>query len=401
MLCRSRNLVIVCLFGIACSTPSPPPSEHQQRIERAEQDLENDPIVQAHRAAVEAAQASEERPKLVDGIELRVGDGYLDNDHQIRTLARLKVRHPIEVRAEREALRAGTEIEIARLEEASLERRAALCFPSVEALALDERNSIYADYAERQQKLLDWNRDRRGSGGVDELSGARFELASRTKLAIRQPPLMADPIEISIALPEIGSGSGELVRTPEHLRAKVRAHHPSVTVRRATAKRFLRLADRARARRLPRLRFVDVAYEHRTDRSRDGVGGQLAFDIPFGGKASADIARFEALSRQKRSEATAVVDDQISMGLQALNDVHDFESRAEEWRELERLAARAEQIVDRWWGARLAKPSQVDALLDDAYEARIAVLAAREFAASARCTLLAMTGVPLEAWPRE
>ena len=153
MLCRSRNLVIVCLFGIACSTPSPPPSEHQQRIERAEQDLENDPIVQAHRAAVEAAQASEERPKLVDGIELRVGDGYLDNDHQIRPLARLKVRHPIEVRAEREALRAGTEIEIARLEEASLERRAALCFPSVEALALDERNSIYADYAERQQPV--------------------------------------------------------------------------------------------------------------------------------------------------------------------------------------------------------------------------------------------------------
>ena len=97
----------------------------------------------------------------------------------------------------------------------------------------------------------------------------------------------------------------------------------------------------------------------------------------------------------------AIVDDQIALGLRALNDVHDFESRADEWRELEQLALSAEQIVDRWRDARLAKPSSVVSLLDNAYDARIAVLEARELAASAQCTLLAMTGVRLELWPRE
>ena len=127
----------------------------------------------------------------------------------------------------------------------------------------------------------------------------------------------------------------------------------------------------------------------------------MAFEVPFGGEARAEIRRFEALGRQQRSEANALVEDQILLSLQALNDVHDFESRADQWRELERLAAQAEQLADRWWQARLARPAQVAALLDDAYDARVAVLEAREGAASAGCTLLAMTGVDLDAWPRQ
>jgi hypothetical protein len=401
MLFRLRYLLFLSLFAVACATPSTHPTERQQRIDRAERELENDPVVQAHRAAVEAAQAKEESPKLVDGVELRVRDDYLENDHQIRTLARLDIVNPIELRAEREALSAATDIEVARLEEVSLERRVEFCFPSVEALVLEERISIYAKFAERQQNLLDWNSDLRESGVIDELGGARFELAGRTKLAVRQPPARVDRVRIPMQLPEIGQGGGELIRTTEQLREKIRAHHPSVTVRRATAKRYLRLAELARARRLPGLKFVDLSYEHRTERDRDGVAGQLAFSIPFGGEARAEIARLEALGRQNRSETIAVIDDQVSLGLRALNDVHDFESRSDEWRELEQLAMSAEQIVDRWWSGRLAKPSQVVSLLDDAYDARIAVLEARELAATAQCTLLAMTGVRLKAWPRE
>ena len=400
MLCRPRHRVTLCLFAVACATPSPP-IERQQRIERAEQGLENDPVLQAHRAAVEAAEEKEQRAKLVDGVELRIGDDYLDDDHQIRALARVKVRNPLEWRAERDALRAETDIEVARLEEASLERRVALCFPSVEGLVSDERKKIYAEYAERQKILLDWNDDWRASGVIDELSGARFELDSRIKLATRQPAPSVEHDRIPMQLPRIGAGGGELVRSPERLRAAVRKHHPSIGVRRATAERYRRLAERARARRLPRLRFVDVSYEHRTERSKDGVGGQLAFEIPFGGEARADIGRFEALGLQQSLEATALVGDQISLSLQALNDVHDFETRTEQWREVDRLASRAEQVADRWWKARLARPSQVAALLDSAYAARIAVLEARERAASARCTLLSLTGVSLDAWPRE
>ena len=40
-------------------------------------------------------------------------------------------------------------------------------------------------------------------------------------------------------------------------------------------------------------------------------------------------------------------------------------------------------------------------MLDDAFAARSTVLEARQRAGSAYCTLLAMTGVELEAWPRE
>ena len=396
-----RCRILACVFAVACAAPSPPPALHEARIERAGAGLEDDPTLQAHRAAVEAARANEQRPKLVDAVELRVGDDYLEGGHQVRALARVKVRHPVELGAERDVLRAETEIEVARLEEASLERRVELCYPSVEALVREQQQSIYSSYAERQNVLLDWNDDWRTSGVVDELSGARFELDTRTKLATRRPPPVVDDRRIPVRLPGIGAGPGELVRSPGHLRATVRKHHPSIALLEATSEHYRRLVERSRARRLPGLRFVDVSYEHRSDGSRNGVGGQVAFDVPFGGRARADIGRFEALERQQSSEANALVGDQIQLSLQALNDVHDFESRAEEWRELEALAVSAEQVADRWWKNRLAKPSQVAALLDNAYAARIAVLEARERAASAQCTLLAMTGVSLDAWARK
>jgi hypothetical protein len=91
----------------------------------------------------------------------------------------------------------------------------------------------------------------------------------------------------------------------------------------------------------------------------------------------------------------------MSLSLRALNDVHEFEARADQWRELETLADRAEEVADRWWKSRLARPNQVAALLDNAYAARIAVLDARERAAGAQCTLLAMTGVSIDEWARD
>ncbi len=401
MYCRSVGRVLVCVFAVACATSPALPVDHERRIDQAEQGFESDPTLQAHRAAVEAALANEREPQLLDGVELRAGEDYRSGEHQVRALARVQLRNPIELRAERAVRNAQTEIELTRLEEASLDRRVALCFLSVEALVHEQQNAIFTSYADRQRTLLDWNDDWRKSGVVDELSGTRFELDSRIKLATRQPtPLAAQP-RAEMELPEIGTSEGELVRSVEHLRAAVREHHPSVELRAATAARYQRLVDRAHARRLPGLRFVDVSYEHRTDRSRDGVGGQLAFDIPLGGRQRAEIDRFEALGRQQRSEASALVGEQISLSLQALDDVHDFESRAEQWRELQLLAVRAEQLADRWWKGRLAQPTQVSALLDNAYAARIAVLEARERAANAGCTLLAMTGVSLDAWPRQ
>jgi hypothetical protein len=398
---RSRlRLAAASLLLVSCATPAAPPPDPAPRIRAAEQGLEADPRVQAHRAAVEAAKAKQERSQLVDGLEVRVGDAFEEDEHQVRALARVKVRSPLEVEAERGALRAETEIEIARLEEASLERRVAQCFPSVEALVYGERAAIYARFAERQRRLLEWNEDWRRSGVIDELSGARFEIDSRTKLATRRPSPIVERARTELQLPAVGIAPTPLDRSLERVRSAVREHHPSVAVHRATADRYRSLAERASARRLPKLRFVDVFYEHQTERSRDGVGGQVAFEIPFGGESRADVGRYRALARQQRLEADAFVGEQLALSRQALEDLHDFESRAEHWIELEGLAERAEEVADRWWRARLARPSQVAGLLDDAFAARIAVLEARERAAAARCALLAMTGVPHEAWPR-
>jgi hypothetical protein len=91
----------------------------------------------------------------------------------------------------------------------------------------------------------------------------------------------------------------------------------------------------------------------------------------------------------------------VRRSLEALGELADFEARAVQWEELQALADAAEQVADRWWRDRLARPSQVAALLDQAFAARSAVLDARERAAIAGCTLLAMTGVPPEDWPRQ
>jgi hypothetical protein len=78
-----------------------------------------------------------------------------------------------------------------------------------------------------------------------------------------------------------------------------------------------------------------------------------------------------------------------------------FETRVKQWEELLTLARKADEIAERGWREQLATLSQVASLFEQAYEARIAVLEARERAGMASCTLLAMTGVPPEDWPRE
>jgi len=396
-----RCLAAAGLAAAACATPEPQASrepEHQ-RVARAQRDLAEDPVVQAHVAGVEAARAREEGPMLVDELELRLREEYID-EHQMRVTARVPFNAPPEVRAQREVLAAETHLAISRLEEVSLERRSELCFPSVEALAARDRNALYADYLERRQELLVWNDEWRRAGTIDELRGARFELESRIRLASWEPQPVPQPERVFATLPAIEPPEGELIRDPAIVRDTVRRHHPSVGVRRATAERFRALADRARARNQPRLKFVDVSYEHRTDDSDNGVGGQLAFEIPLGGER-ANAGRYEALIRQEDGEARGAVAEQVTRSLRALDELHAFEARSPRWRDLLRLADEAEEIADRWWQGRVARPSDVAALLDDAFRARSTVLDARERAGNADCALLALTGVGLDAWPRQ
>jgi hypothetical protein len=397
---RSALLAILALGGLACASPEPAETLQQQRerVARAQEGVAEDPLVEAHVAAVEAARAREETPMFVDEVELRVGDAYID-EHRVRVTARVPMNRPSELRAQREVYAAETRIAISRLEEVSLERKAELCFPSVEALAAERRRAIYADYVDQRQELLAWNADWRSAGTIDELRGARFELESRIRLASWEPGPVATPERVLDALPEIGSGDGALVRDPELIRSTVRRHHPSVALRRATAARYRALAERARARSQPWIKFVDVGYEYRSDDSENGVGGQLSFEIPLGGDVG--VTRYAALIRKESGESRGLVEEQMAQGLQALDVLHAFEAHSQRWRDLLRLADEAEEIAERWWRGRLAKPSDVASLQDEAFEARSTVLEARERAGSAYCTLLATTGVDLEAWPRE
>ena len=402
--CRGApvGLAAVLAAGLAASCAGAPGLDYRRRIEAAQGGLAEDPALRARAAEVEAALAREQGEALIDEIELRLGGEYENAEERLRVLARIPVQNPAELRTRREVLRAGTEVAVARLEEASLERRAELCFPSVDVLVHRGRVSIYDAYARRQQALLEWSEEWRSAGTIDELAAARFEIESRIKLATREPVCPPQAEVVMPVLPELGARPRGLVRAPPLLRETVRRHHPSVAVRRATVERYRALSERARSEARPWLRFVDVSYQYESGGGGDhGAGGQLAFEIPLGARERADAGRYQALVRQEQSEEQRLVEEQVRRSLEALGELADFEARAARWEELEALAGAAERIADRWWRDRLARPAQVAALLDQAFRARSAVLDARERAAIAGCTLLAMTGVAPESWPRQ
>ena len=126
----------------------------------------------------------------------------------------------------------------------------------------------------------------------------------------------------------------------------------------------------------------------------------MAFQIPLGGKSYADVGRYAALAREQKDEAEGQIEERLEESLRALNEINNFELRSERWRELSALAVRAEEVADRWWRQRLASPEDVANLFDEAFAARAAVVDMRERAGLAGCTVLVVTGIPVEDWPR-
>ena len=392
--------LIILAMTFACASPPPPSEELNERIEKAERGLEDDPRLRARRAAIEAARARERDRQVVEEVELRVGDNYV-NEHHIRVMARVPLKRPAELAAQKRVYRAETEMAVARLEETSLERRAELCFPSVEALAHEQRLMIYSDYAKRQQELIEWNSDRQRSGLVSEIEGTRFDLESRIKLTTQEPLALAFPPLIVSALPEVDTSTVPLDMDRALLREILSSHSPSVSLRRANAERYRALMERARIRTQPWIKFVDITYDHDTTTpARNGGGGKVAFQIPLGGKSYADVGRYAALAREQKDEAEGQIEERLEESLRALNEINNFELRSERWRELSALAVRAEEVADRWWRQRLASPEDVANLFDEAFAARAAVVDMRERAGLAGCTVLVVTGIPVEDWPR-
>jgi hypothetical protein len=395
-----RTRLALAAVALAAGCAGPPPADYRERIDSAKRGLADDPAIQARAAEVEAAMAREEGEELIDEIQLRLRGAYLD-EGRFRVTTRIPIANPAELRTRKQVLRADTEVAVARLEEASLERRAELCFPSVDFLVYQRRLPIYDAYATRQEALLAWSEDWRIAGTIDELEAARFEIDNRIKLVTREPT-RPPQVEVAMAvLPEVEARSGQLVREPQMLRETIRSYHPSAAVRRATAERYRALSERASIQARPWLSFVDLAYEYESNNGgQNGGGAQLAFDLPFGARERAAAGRYEALVRGEQSEEQRLVEERVLRSRAALDELADFEARAGQWAELEVLAGTAERIADRWWQDRLARPSEVADLLDKAFTARTAVLDARERAALAGCTLLTATGVPPERWPR-
>lgn len=399
----TRTPAIACLLlasiSVSCASPFVPP-DYEHRMAAAEGGLEGDLAVKARRADVQAAIARERSETPLEEVELRVRNEY-DDDSRLRVTTRLSVPNPAEMRARHELRRSDTSLSLARLEETALDRKAERCFASVESAAHRGQLEIYVAHAQWQQVLLEWNEEWRQSGSQSETTTTRFEIESRIKLARRRPGPPPQPEGARRELPAIGPGPGRLVRAPGRIREKLREHSPSVAIHEAVARRYRALTARAQSRLRPWIDFVDFSYEPVARDSDNEVGMQVALRIPFGAKVPAEVNRYRALGRSETWERRHLVEQQMYSSRVALHELDYFESSAEQWRELVELATRAEALAEQRWQERLLTPSQIAGLFEQAYKARIAVLEARERAGMASCRLLAMTGIPLEDWPRE
>jgi hypothetical protein len=400
---RLSSLACVWLLatGVAGCAKSPPP-DLDRRITEAGRGLEGDPALEARREEVAAAVARERGEPVLDEVELRVGGDSRDGDARVGAKLRVPVPDPGLVGARRAVRRAETETSLARLEETSLLRRGELCLRSIAAEVHRESSEIYEVYARQQRMLLEWNEEWRRSGIQSEREATQFQIEGRIKLVSRRPGPPPEPSAVTVPLPPVGRGRGTLVTSPELLSDLVRTRHPSASVHRALARHNEALADRARSAGRPWFEFVDFDYAHSFETGGlDQIGGQLAFRIPFGIESRADADRYRALGRSEMLKGEALIQDQVRQSLYSLKELQHFESNAEQWQELSELARRAEEVADRWGEARLARPSQLENLIDRAYDARDTVLEARERAGLAGCMVLALTGVPLDDWPRE
>ena len=79
--------------------------------------------------------------------------------------------------------------------------------------------------------------------------------------------------------------------------------------------------------------------------------------------------------------------------------VNDFRARMSHWLELQKLADESEAVAERLLQSGVSEPDEVSRLTDSVYEARLAVLEARERAGRAECAVVEATGSTVAEWP--
>ncbi len=400
------SVALAALCAGCATLPGSEVAERRAGVEARilEQGLGDDPAVHAAREELEAALAVEDAPVAIDGLEIRAA-GVFEKDEKMTALFRVPVANPLEVSAEREARRAETEVALAKVEEVTLAQHVALCRPSVEYLALEERSRIYESYADRYRALLEWNEELRRAGLLDEVRLSRFELEGRVRLATRDPSGIPSPLalrgtdRVLDVLPVPAPGMALLADELGQISERVLRHQPEIAVRRASSRRFEALARSEASKRVPSVGFVDFGFEpvpfpgdSRSYEVRLGV------EVPFGREARAQEKGYQARARAERSGARARSEDYLREAKLALEEINGFRSRSNGWLELSELADATEKVADNWRQKRLTEPTQISSLLESVYSARLAVLDARERAGLAGCAVTEATGVTLSQW---
>jgi hypothetical protein len=394
------RLALMVALGLGCATTPEPALERHPEIaaQIAEAGLQDDPAVEAARERLEAAIAAEPSDVAVDGVEIRAVVAKEEFD-TVGALVRLPIANPMEINARRETRRAETELALAELAEVTHTQSLILCEPSVRHLALEEHKRIYERYAERNRALLEWNEELGRAGLLDEVRVRRFDLASRVRLATRDPNSIPSPLallgsdRIVDVLPEPSSKAPLLRSDRESLHEHLMSHQPTVGVHRASRKRLEALAQTESAKRLPSLRFVDFGFEPVVSPGQTrSWAARVAVDVPFGRAASATRKQYEALARAEVSDEREVVARRVDEAWWAISEINAFRREGQRWLDLAALADSAEELADRWWQDRLTNPGEIANLLDSVYSARLAVLDARERAGLADCAMIAATG---------
>jgi hypothetical protein len=407
----SAALVMAFLFPLVPGCAPAPGAHLEERRANVEaklaaEGLARHPAIEAAQAELDAAIAQEDAEVAIDGVEVRAALVH-ETDDKATMLVRMPIRNPFELHEQMEARRAQSEIALARLEEATLAQRVAGCGPSLEVLVHARHLATYDDYSRRYRALLDWNREMRAAGMIDEVAAGRFELSSRVKLSTRDPEGLPDPMApegplgVLDVLPEAVPGVPLLRADPDVLQRELLRHQPSIATHRARRMEMEALARAEDAKRVPSLRFVDIGFEPVAYPGDDRqIAARIAIEVPFGREASANARRYEALARAERSRERALVDLRHREASSALGEINAFRARGGHWDALSELADASEALADRWWRDRLADPMQIASLLDSVYAARMAVLDARRRAGRAGCAVVEATGVTVAEWPR-
>ncbi len=395
-MCALAILLQACSFGARQRATT-------ERIDAVVDDVDDAPAVRAAAARSRAALAHESSATFWEGLDLRVRDLSASNASEgenIELTARLAVRNPWEVAAERRALEAVTQASLAELDGVALDVRVRQCRMAIDKATVLERATLHGWLREKAETAIRWNDERRDAGTVDELvaRGLRLELMAR--VAAREPAPSEDMDAPAVELPSIEPLEGALDLDLQLVLARVHEHAPEVRENESLAAHYRAMESRARRKQIPWLDFAAVSYELDPEDDLAGLTGQLAIEIPFGVDHRARSKRYSNLEESARLEAESLERELARRAFAALRRLAFFESRSPRLRALDEEAHRGLSLAERWLEQRQGTPERVADVVDEVFRARDVIITARRNAGLADCDLLETMGTTAAGWPR-